>query len=66
MLNGRGVRTIGLAALGAMLEYYDFVIYLFVAASISETFFPKGISPWVSQIQTFGIFAAGYLAQVGS
>lgn len=63
MLNGRGVRTIGLAALGAMLEYYDFVIYLFVAASISETFFPKGISPWVSQIQTFGIFAAGYLAR---
>jgi nitrate/nitrite transporter NarK len=63
MLNKKGIGTIGLAALGAMLEYYDFVVYLFVAAAISETFFPKGISPWVSQMQTFGIFAAGYLAR---
>lgn len=29
-----------LASLGAMLEYYDFVAYIYVAASISQAFFP--------------------------
>ncbi|GJG94258.1 MFS transporter [Cupriavidus pauculus] len=63
MLNRKAARTLGLAALGAMLEYYDFVIFLFVAAAISEAFFPPGVSPWVSQMQTLGIFAIGYLVR---
>ena len=40
MINRKEARTLGLAALDAMLEYYDFVIFLFVAAAISEAFFP--------------------------
>ena len=63
MLHRKEARTLGLAALGAMLEYYDFVIFLFVAAAISEAFFPPGVSPWVSQMQTLGIFAIGYLVR---
>jgi MFS family permease len=57
------MHTVGLTALGAMLEYYDFVIFLFVAAAISKAFFPPGVSAWVSQMQTFGIFAVGYLVR---
>jgi MFS family permease len=63
MLNGKAISTVALAALGAMLEYYDFVIFLFVAAAISETFFPPGVSLWIRQMQTFGIFAVGYLVR---
>lgn len=63
MIHRKEARTLGLAALGAMLEYYDFVIFLFVAAAISEAFFPPGVSPWVSQMQTLGIFAVGYLVR---
>lgn len=63
MLNRKELHTVGLTALGAMLEYYDFVIFLFVAAAISKAFFPPGVSAWVGQMQTFGIFAVGYLVR---
>ncbi|WP_420992967.1 MFS transporter [Cupriavidus sp. 30B13] len=63
MMKKKEARTLGLAALGATLEFYDFVIFLFVAAAISEVFFPPDISPWVRQIQTFAIFAIGYLVR---
>lgn len=57
------IRTLSLAALGATLELYDFVVYLFVAAAISDAFFPPGVSPWTRQMQTFAIFAIGYLVR---
>lgn len=56
-------RTLVLAALGGALEFYDFVIYVFFAATIGHLFFPQSISDWLRQVQTFGIFAAGYLAR---
>ena len=56
-------RTLTLAALGGTLEFYDFIIFVFFAAVISKLFFPHDMPDWLSQAQTFGIFAAGYLAR---
>ena len=33
-------RTLSLAALGGALEFYDFVIYVFLAPVIGRLFFP--------------------------
>jgi MFS family permease len=60
---GSDHRTLFLAALGGALEYYDFVIYVFFAPVIGQLFFPHAIPDWLRQVQTFGIFAAGYLAR---
>ncbi|WP_432721326.1 MFS transporter [Jeongeupia wiesaeckerbachi] len=62
-LNRDDMRTLSLSALGGALEFYDFVIYVFFAAVIGKLFFPPDMPDWLSQLQTFGIFAAGYLAR---
>lgn len=62
-LESRDYRTLGLAALGGALEFYDFVVYVFFAVTIGALFFPPSMPDWLSQLQTFGIFAAGYLAR---
>lgn len=62
-LNRQDYKTLSLAALGGALEFYDFIIFVFFAAVIGELFFPADIPEWVRQLQTFGIFAAGYLAR---
>ncbi len=56
-------RTLLLAALGGALEFYDFIIFVFFAAVIAQLFFPPDMPDWLRQVQTFGIFAAGYLAR---
>ena len=56
-------KSLGLASLGAVLEYFDFQVYVFVAAAISIEFFPPGASPWLTQVQAFGIYAIGYLVR---
>jgi MFS family permease len=56
-------RTLALASLGGALEFYDFIIYVFFAAVIGKLFFPADMPVWLEQLQTFGIFAAGYLAR---
>lgn len=55
-------KTLTLAALGGALEFYDFIIFVFFAPVIGQLFFPPSIPDWLRQLQTFGIFAAGYLA----
>jgi MFS family permease len=57
------LRTLSLASLGGALEFYDFIIFVFFTAVIGKLFFPASLPDWVRQIQTFGIFAAGYLAR---
>ncbi len=52
-----------LSALGGMLEFYDFIIFVFFAVVIGQLFFPPDMPDWLRQLQTFGIFAAGYLAR---
>lgn len=61
LLTGEDARTLSLSALGGALEFYDFVIYVFYAKIISELFFPGTLSPFWAMLNTYGIFAAGYL-----
>ena len=56
-------RTLILSALGGALEYYDFVIFVFLAQPMAQLFFPTDVSDWLRQIQTFGVFAVGYLVR---
>src|SRR5580698_11342115 len=57
------IRTLSLASLGGALEFYDFVVFVFFTAVIGKVFFAASLPDWVRQTQTFGIFAAGYLAR---
>ena len=56
-------KTLALAALGGALEFYDFVIFVFFASTMGALFFPADMPDWLKLVQTFGIFAAGYLAR---
>lgn len=60
-LNAQDYKTLSLSALGGALEFYDFIIFVFFSITISHLFFPNDMPDWLSQVQTFGIFAAGYL-----
>lgn len=62
-LNREDYKTLSLSALGGTLEFYDFVIFVFFAVTISHLFFPPDMPEWLAQLQTLGIFAAGYLAR---
>ena len=55
--------TLGLAALGGALEIYDFIIFVFFALTLSQLFFPPEMPEWLRLLQSFGIFATGYLAR---
>ena len=57
------IKTLTLAALGGALEFYDFVIFVFFAATMGALFFPADMPEWLKLVQAFGIFAAGYLAR---
>jgi len=56
-------KTLSLSALGGALEFYDFIIFVFFATVVGQQFFPAEMPDWLRQMQTFGIFAAGYLAR---
>lgn len=56
-------KTLALSALGGALEFYDFVVFVFFTQALSRLFFPVDTAPWLSQLQVYGIFAAGYLAR---
>ena len=62
-LSRQQAKTLGLSALGGALEFYDFVIFVFFATTMGQLFFPPDMPDWLRQVQTFGIFAAGYLAR---
>jgi MFS family permease len=62
-LNREDVRTLSLSALGGTLEFYDFVVFVFFANVLGTLFFPADMPDWLRQLQTLGIFAAGYLAR---
>jgi len=57
------LRTLSLASLGGALEFYDFIIFVFFTGVIGKLFFAASLPDWVRQFQTFGIFAAGYVAR---
>ncbi|MBV8665052.1 MAG: MFS transporter [Burkholderiaceae bacterium] len=62
-LNRQDYKTLALAALGGALEFYDFIVFVFLTAVIGQLFFPASMSDWMRQVQTFAIFAVGYLAR---
>ena len=62
-LSAADVRTLLLATLGGALEFYDFVIFVYFTSTIAALFFPASTPEWLRQVQTYGIFAAGYLAR---
>jgi MHS family proline/betaine transporter-like MFS transporter len=60
MVSGNTRRVIAAGAIGNVLEWYDFAIYGYFAASIGRTFFPREDA--VAQLlSAFGIFAVGFL-----
>jgi len=57
------IKVLSLSALGGVLEFYDFIIFIYFAHTIGALFFPPTMPEWLSQLQTFCIFAAGYLVR---
>lgn len=47
------------AAVGQFVEFYDFLIFAYVAAHIGHHFFPPG-DPLAGTLQAFGVFALGF------
>ena len=62
-LSRQQLKTLVLASLGGALEFYDFVIFVYFAVTFGALFFPHDMPEWLKLVQTFGIFAAGYLAR---
>ncbi|KAA6227222.1 MULTISPECIES: MFS transporter [unclassified Campylobacter] len=61
---GKGdIKILALSSLGGTLEFYDFIIFVFFAEYISSNFFPANLSDFWKMFNTYGIFAAGYLAR---
>ena len=57
---GRNLRVLAAGFVGNILEWYDFAVYGFFAATIGNLFFPS-TDPATSLIASFGAFAAGFL-----
>ncbi len=53
------IKILGLSSLGGTLEFYDFIIFVFFAEYIANVFFPRLV---ILALNTYGAFAAGYLA----
>lgn len=60
-LSKQDVRVLGLAALGGALEFYDFIVFVYLSSIVEQLFFPAAMPVWLRMLQTFGIFAIGYL-----
>lgn len=54
------VRTVSAGAIGNALEWYDFSLFGYFAPIISLQFFPSA-DPRAALLNTFGVFAAGFL-----
>ncbi|MFI9723324.1 glycine betaine/L-proline transporter ProP [Streptomyces sp. NPDC052396] len=55
-------RAVSAAALGNMMEWFDFGVYAYLAAVLGKVFFP-GSSPGVQVISAFATFAAAFLVR---
>lgn len=57
------IKVLGLSSLGGMLEFYDFIIFVFFTEVISGLFFPSSLGSFWAHMNTYGAFAAGYFAR---
>ena len=55
-------RAVSAAALGNCMEWFDFGVYSYLAATIGKVFFP-GASPGAQLISTFATFAVAFLVR---
>lgn len=55
-------RVLFLSSLGGALEYYDFIIYIFLSPIIEKVFFSNS-SSYVATLKTLAIFSVGYLVR---
>ncbi len=53
-------RLLFLSSLGGALEFYDFIIYIFLSPIIEKVFFSNS-SDYVATLKTLAIFSVGYL-----
>lgn len=61
-MNKAQYKIVTLTALGGALEFYDFTIYALFASYISQNFFTNN-NALIGLINTFAVFALGYLAR---
>lgn len=54
------IKALGVASLGGMLEYFEFIIFVFLATHIANHFTSPDMPEWLRLMQAFGIFAAGF------
>ena len=57
------LKALGVASLGGMLEYFEFIIFVFLASQIAHHFTSPDMPEWLRLMQTFGIFAAGFFVR---
>ena len=58
--------VIAAGIIGNIMEWYDFALYGYLAAIISQLFFPND-TQWMSLLSTYGIFAVGFIMRpIGS
>ncbi|MGI9280283.1 MAG: MFS transporter [Endozoicomonas sp.] len=55
-------RAVVASSVGGVLEWYDFVIYGYLAPIMASNFFPSS-EPFLAQLATFGVFAAGFISR---
>ncbi|GAA2284197.1 MFS transporter [Streptomyces ruber] len=55
-------RAVGASALGNCMEWFDFGVYSYLAATIGKVFFP-GASPGAQLISSFATFAAAFVVR---
>ncbi|MEV0211571.1 MFS transporter [Streptomyces sp. NPDC050788] len=55
-------RAVGASALGNCMEWFDFGVYSYLAATIGKVFFP-GASPAAQVISSFATFAAAFVVR---
>lgn len=61
-LSAESRKIIFLSSIGGALEFYDFIIYVFLADELSQLFFPKS-NTVASLMGVYAVFAVGYLAR---
>jgi MFS family permease len=54
-------RNLGLASLGSLLEFYEFMVFGFFTVVIGNLFFPPSLPEGVKVFQAFALYSLGFL-----
>lgn len=61
--NSFALKQSGIIFFSNVTSFFDFLIYLYLAKILSVTFFSGPSDPFIAELQTASLFAAGYLAR---